>query len=385
MNYTIGNVIKGLFATALISFGLIGMYSTLVSSLSWMINFGGTLTSLVIFASFLLSGSWILIGGRNKLLRKVFYISGLNFQAWKFKLPQVDVQFNMPVIFGRTFPTPNIALPKWAGVRVKGGMWKVATLATGLGLVATLGIFFATTRQLEGTPTWPQAAAYDAGTAYELDRKKLHVGTKHSFANDTPAKQRHTQTLKIIVGGARMSELNFDTISLGKATGLSEGLQITGDATKTLQCDEIIIDGLEAPKFYLANSSIHELVVVDNATDGSSISPTLATVSDIEVGSTRGALTIPAASDSTYDRIIIDSTGGDSICETLILKDIKLFGTYSGNSVDLQFIDAGKLTIQNSIIGDGTGIDVASFTIDTTTSVSSATLTGNVERPISIK
>ena len=124
---------------------------------------------------------------------------------------------------------------------------------------------------------------------------------------------------------------------------------------------------------------------MDNATDGSSISPTLATVSDIEVGSTRGALTIPAASNSTYDRIIIDSTGGDSICETLILKDIKLFGTYSGNSVDLQFIDAGKLTIQNSIIGDGTGIDVASFTIDTTTSVSSATLTGNVERPISIK
>ena len=119
--------------------------------------------------------------------------------------------------------------------------------------------------------------------------------------------------------------------------------------------------------------------------DGSSISPTLSAVSDIEVGSTRGSLSVPAASNSTYDRIIIDTTAGDSICEKLTLKNIKLFGTYSGSSVDLQYIDAGKLTIQNSIVGDGTGIDDSSFVVATTTLVASASLVNNVERPITIK
>ena len=92
-----------------------------------------------------------------------------------------------------------------------------------------------------------------------------------------------------------------------------------------------------------------------------------------------------AASGSTYDRIIIDTTGGDSICEKLTLKNIKLFGTYSGSAVALQYIDAGKLTIQNSIVGDGTGIDDSSFVVATTTLVASASLINNVERPITIK
>lgn len=159
-----------------------------------------------------------------------------------------------------------------------------------------------------------------------------------------------------------------------------------GTATNTLQCDEIILDGVEAPTFSLSNSRIYELVIKDNAADGLSISPALSsTASDIEVGSSRGALSIPAATNSTYDRIIIDTSAADSVCEKLTLKNIKLYGTYSGKAVDLQNIDAGKLTIQNSVIGDGTGIDSASFFVLTSTAVSTASLTNNVERPITIK
>ena len=107
-------------------------------------------------------------------------------------------------------------------------------------------------------------------------------------------------------------------------------------------------------------------------------------VSDIEVGSTRGAINIPSVTGSTYDRIIIDTSSADSICNNLILKDIKIFGTYSGKAVHLENLDVGELIIQNSLIGDGTGIDTASFTA-TSTIISSAVLTNNVERPITIK
>jgi len=322
----------------------------------------------------------------KKFLKKTFYIPGMQFQKWDFKLPDMNIKFGIPSLFGFTFPTMNIGWPKWAGIRLKGGMWKVGAMATVLGIAATAGIFFATTAKLDAAPTWPQAAEYNAQVAYDLQREKLHVGTKNVFADDVPEPQRHTQTLKVLVGGARMSEVNFDTISLGKASGLAIGLQIVGTSANTLQCEEIVIDGLEAPSFNLENSNVYQLVVQDNTADGLSISPAISsTPQNIQVGSSRGALSIPAASESTYDRIIIDTQTADSICEKLTLKNIKLYGTYSGNSVDIQNIDVGKLTIKNSIIGDGTGIDTASFTIATSTAVSIATLSGNIEKPIAIK
>ena len=310
----------------------------------------------------------------KRFLKKTFHIPGIRFQSWRFRLPAVGTSVEMPSIFGLRLPPIRIGLPQWAGIRVRGGVWKVGFIATGLGLFATAGIFFATTANLEQSPVWPDPAQYDAGVAYKLDSKTLKVGQKNRFSEDTPSEQRHTQTLKVIIGGARISDLTFENISLGKATGLAEGLQIVGTATNTLQCDEIIIDGLEAPSLVLSDANIYELIIKDNFADGLSLSPTLTGVSDITVGSTRGALSIPSVADSTYDRIIIDTSGGDAICNTLTLKNIKLFGTYSGTAVDLKNIDAGTLTIQNSVIGDGTGIDVASMTINTTTIISTCLL-----------
>ena len=74
----------------------------------------------------------------------------------------------------------------------------------------------------------------------------------------------------------------------------------------------------------------------------------------------------------------------------MTFKDIKVFGTYAANNaatpaVYLTYVKAGKLIIKNSIIGDGTGIDVPSFIIAPTTKVTTLTATNNIERPTSIK
>ena len=330
----------------------------------------------------------------KKALRKAFVLEGVVFQKWSFKLPKTKNAFKMPTVLGYTAPTIRVGMPQWAGIRVNGGFWKVSLIAGLLGLGATAGIFFATQQGLEQSPIFPQPAVYEAGQAYRLAEGapvKLHVGKKIEYSSDVPVKDRHTQTLQLNISSARISDLNFEAIQLGKATGLAEGLKIVGAAQSGdtaaiyIECDEVVIDGLEAPKLSLANSEIYELVVKDTVADGLSISPTLATVMDIEVGSTRGALSIPAATNSTYDRLIIDSSAAGSVCKKLTLKDIKLFGAYSGNAVDISYLKAGKLTIQNSIVGDGTGIDVASFIVANTTKVSSSTLTNNTERPIAIK
>ena len=210
-----------------------------------------------------------------------------------------------------------------------------------------------------------------------------------------PTVNRAVQTLNLVVSGARIDQLNFDTISIGKATGLENAIKVYGatngnNGTFDVECDTIIIDGLEAPTFKLDNSEIHELIIQDNVADGLSVGSTLASVSDIEVGSTRGAINVPSAKASTYDRIIINSSTADSICKEMTFKDIKVFGTYAANNaatpaVYLTYVKAGKLIIKNSLIGDGTGIDVPSFIIAPTTKVTSLTATNNIERPTTIK
>ena len=310
--------------------------------------------------------------------KKIFTIPGAKLPDLKPKMPALDIRFGMPKVMGWS---PSITF-KWPRVKIPGGSIRVGIAASVVGLVIAGGAYLLATEGIEASPEYPQAAVYDVGTAYELERKSLRVGKKSEQA---------AQTLNLLVGGARMDVLYFDNISVGKATGLEQALKISGTAENTLQCDTVLIDGLEAPSLWIGNANIHELIIKDNFADGLSIGATLSSVSDISVGSTRGTISITDASDSTYDRIIIDSSSADSICNTLTLKNIKAYGTYADgnaattNAIHLENMDIGTLTIQNSIIGSGTGIDSPDFTIATTTNVTTTTLTNNIERPITIK
>jgi hypothetical protein len=320
----------------------------------------------------------------KKFLKKLFYIPDARFASVRLELPKLSVKLQLPRVFGFQAPEIKFGWPRFPVVRIRGGIWKVSLIATGLGLIAVTGIYFATTQGINQAPIYPDSASYDVAQAQRLDRKTLQVGKEHDYG-DVPQEQRATQTLNLIVGGARIDQLSFDTISLGKATGLTNAIKVFGTTANTLTCDTVTIDGLEAPSLWLSNSRIHTLTIKDNFADGLSLSPTLGVVSDIEVGSTRGAINIPSVKDSTYDRILIDTSSADSVCKDLKLKDIKVFGTYSGaKSVHLENMDVGELIIMNSLIGDGTGIDVASFTA-TSTTISNAALTNNIERPITIK
>ena len=313
-----------------------------------------------------------------KFFKKIFTIPGASMPSLKLKMPRLDIKVGMTRIMGWS---PTLSF-KWPNVRIPGGSIRVGIAASVVGLVIAGGSYLLAVEGIEQSPEYPQAAVYDVGQAYDLERKRLRVGAKPEQA---------TQTLNLIVGGARMDALYFDNISVGKATGLEQALKISGSTDNTLQCDTVLIDGLEAPSLWIGNSNIHELIIKDNFADGLSIGATLSSVSDISVGSTRGTISIPDASDSTYDRIIIDSSSGDSICNTLTLKDIKAYGTYKDssdavtNAIHLENMDIGTLTIQNSIIGSGTGIDSPDFTVATSTNVTTTTLTNNIERPITIK
>ena len=324
-------------------------------------------------------------------IKKVFTIKGLILPTAGMKMPNLNVSMQTPTIMGWS-TTLRLFWPK---IQFDGGAVKIGALASFIGLAIATGAYFLAIEGIDQSPTYPAAAVYDVGQDYRLEQKSVHVGTKNTFPDDMPTINRAVQTLNLVVSGARIDQLNFDTISIGKATGLENAIKVYGatngnNGTFDIECDTITIDGLEAPTFKLDNSEIHELIIQDNVADGLSVGSTLASVSDIEVGSTRGAINVPSAKDSTYDRIIINSSTADSICNNMTFKDIKVFGTYAANNaatpaVYLTYVKAGKLIIKNSIIGDGTGIDVPSFIIAPTTKVTSLTATNNIERPTSIK
>ena len=305
-------------------------------------------------------------------LKRLITIPGVMLPRLGMKLPTLDLNFTTPAIMGWS---KDIRM-YWPKLSVPGGSLRVAMVAGIIGLGIAGGTYFFAARGVTQAPTYPEAAVYDVAQAQRLAKREVGVGTKPEQA---------TQTLNLVIGGARIDALNFDTISVGRAPGLAEALKISGTEANTLSCETITLDGIEAPSLWMGNSNIHELEVTDNAADGLSIGATLAVVSDVTMGSTRGTISVPNAANSSYDRIIIDTSGGDSICNTLTIKDVKAFGTYTGYAVHLENLDVGKLIIKNSIIGSGTGIDIPDFTIATSTSVTTSTLTNNIERAITIK
>jgi len=251
------------------------------------------------------------------------------------------------------------------------------------GLVISGAVYFAI-RGIDPAPTWPQSASYDAARAQELGQEHLGVGI--DIPEDT---QQGTMTLELNIGGARIESIKFQDMSIGKASGLTDAIAISSSAGNIL-CETLEFVDVEATDFNLATSTAYSLQVASTTADGLSISPTLSSDPVKYVfGSSRGALNIPEVSGGTFDRIIISSSA-TSIVGTISFTRVKAYGA----GITVSGIQCGEIVIRGtdanqSVYGDGSGIDSASFKIGGagvgTVKVQSSTLTNNVERPVSVK
>lgn len=247
-------------------------------------------------------------------------------------------------------------------------MLAVGLTAFAVGLFALLNI-----PSPSGPPIWPEPAIYDAYHTLMAERETLRTGER-----SVPP----SQTLNLGVSGARVQSIIFSDVDVG-ATGVTDGIQITGDGVGPtyIECESVTLDGVIAPTLTLDTSEIYNLVLTDNVADGLSVSPVLdASVLDITFGSTRGALNIPGVTGSTFDRIIIDTDTSTATCKEITFTNVRSVVS----AVTLSNIKAGTLTIKNSLIGDGTGIASASFTIAATVLIQQSTITNNVEQPIKV-
>ena len=293
-------------------------------------------------------------------------IKNRRFRLPKFRLPKLRTTVGFPDI---DFTIPKVVTK----VSIGGNFKKMAGVSLSIAaLVVVVAIAFAAVG-VEQTKQFPMAAEYTVGAG----DKYVGIGTdiKGSDAVDT-------QTLKLNIGGARISDIIIDDLEVGATTGITYSLSITtGGASVWIECDEVLIDNLTAPSLTISNAEIYNLIVQNNKADGNSFSPTLANgIVDITLNSTRGTVNIPEISGSDYDRIHIDAATSAQ-CRKLHIKNVSSYGF----PVLLDHIKAGTVTVTNSQIGSGTGIDSADFIIADTVKVGGSTLTGNTEVPISVK
>ena len=261
----------------------------------------------------------------------------------------------------------RIPLPKMLQVGgARTGLFSVA--AVGIGFAATMFIVNANT---DNSPVWPEAGAF-----YTLPDT---VGKKLEPDPETPA--AFSQTLQInAASSTRLMSITLNNLDMGKAE-LSECLQIKRDGSTVgfLYLDEFIMTGVSAPSFDLSNSETGELLVQAKV-DGHTMAATIDnTISEQTILSQRGAGDF-TAENSVVDRVIINLMG-DATVGKLILTNVKC----SNGSFDLDYVKAGKITIDNtSMFGRGTGINSADFVISNTTKV--RTVTDNlVDTPITVR
>ena len=301
----------------------------------------------------------------------IFVIKGRKVKLPTVKAPSVKApemaNINTPKIAG-------LKLPKFAGFNLKGKTSAIIFAAIlGSTAVLSLAIYFS----IEGVtqaPIFPEAGVYDVAGTQQLGYLELTVGEEV---------KDQTQTLQINIGGSTVSELVFKDMNVGADSGVTYAIQVDntdGTGAKIL-CENLLLQDIIAPSLRFNSTTAYSLYVSSTVADGFSITPTLNSVPvDYRFGSDRGALSVPEASGSDVDRIVVSTGSSTSTVGNITFENIR-----SKNPIDIQDIACSNVTIKNLIIGDGTGIDSASFVLGSTVKTRSLSSVGNTERNISVK
>ena len=291
---------------------------------------------------------------RNKQVRfaKIFipYVPRIGFLS-ALRIPMPRFKFN---------------LSGWRGLATSVGI-----VAAGFSLALTTVI--ATTS--ENPKIWP-----DSGASYQLP---LIFGEKLPPDPEYPSQQ--SQTLQLNLGdNSRLDKLAFENMSLGKAN-LARCVDITyattGVATTAfLHTGKISLLNVSAPTFVTTGAEISQLNLAGSI-DGSSVTPTQdSTVPELVVNSDRGAGTFESK-DSTVDRIVIKVTGSPKVGE-IIFKNVNC----SVGEWHISNVKAGLMEQDaDSKFGNGTGIDVPSYTVSPGVKIRGGSTSGLVDRPINVR
>ena len=276
------------------------------------------------------------------------------------RLPQVGLPY-LKLLTAVRIPIPKM-------LRIGGGR---AALMSILVVAGGFGASFALV--INGTsdvPTWPEAGAVYA--LPNLNGERL--------APDASDPATRSQTLQINLGnGVRLDKLELARLDLGKA-GLTNSLYVQGVTGARVSVGQITIRNSAAPTLDWSRINTGCLTLAGNVDGHTNAVSVDSTIPKLVIDSDRGAGTYTAA-DSTVDRVIIKTTGGDATIGEILIDDVDA----SVGAWKWEGIDAGCIVMESTNqFGDGTGINSASAVFNDT--VKARVITDNlVDTPISVK
>jgi len=261
----------------------------------------------------------------------------------------------------------RIPMPKFS-FDLSGGRGIVTALGiVGVSFAVAFSFVIATTDE---TPIWPQA-----GAVYALPSV---FGTPLDPDESDPSTA--SQTLQInLANGVRLDKLELKNLDLGKA-GLTDSFSVIGVTGAQVNVGLITIRNSSAPTLDWANIATGCLTLAGNV-DGHTLAATIdSTVPNLVIDSDRGAGTY-IAENSTVDRIIISTVGGDATIGEILIDDVD--SSVGGWNWD--FIKAGCIVLEaTNTFGDGSGINSASAVFNST--IKARVITDNlVDTPVSVK
>ena len=217
------------------------------------------------------------------------------------RLPQIGLPY-LKLLTAVRIPIPKM-------LRVGGGR---AALMSILVVAGGFGASFALV--INGTndvPTWPEA-----GAVYSLPNIN---GERLAPDESDPATR--SQTLQINLGnGVRLDKLELSRLDLGKA-GLENSLYVQGVTGARVSVGLITVRNSAAPTLDFSRINTGCLTLAGNV-DGHTLAATVdSTIPKLVIDSDRGAGTY-TASDSTVDRVIIKTTGGDATIGEILIDDV---------------------------------------------------------------
>ena len=282
-----------------------------------------------------------------------------------FTMPSAQIpQFKLPHL--KLLTAIRIPLPKM--LKFGGGraaLMSILVVAGGFGASFALVI-----NGTSNVPTWPEAGAVYA----------LPDTNGQRLAPDESDPATASQTLQINLGnGVRLDKLELSRLDLGKA-GLTNSLYVTGVTGAQVNVGLITIRNSTAPTLDWSRINTGCLTLAGNV-DGHTLAATVdSTIPKLVIDSDRGAGTYIAA-DSTVDRVIINTVGGDATIGEILIDDVDA----SVGAWKWEGINAGCIVMENTNqFGNGTGINVASAVFNST--VKARVITDNlVDTPSSVK
>ena len=290
----------------------------------------------------------------------IFNLGPKTFSIPSARLPQIGLPY-LKLLTAVRLPIPKM-------VRVGGAraaLMSILLVAGGFG-----GAFALVINGTNDVPTWPQA-----GAVYALPNTN---GQRLAPDDSDPATA--SQTLQInLSSGVRLDKLELSRLDLGKA-GLTDSLAVIGVTGAQVNVGLITIRNSSAPSLDWANIETGCLTLAGNV-DGHTLAATVdSTVPNLVIDSDRGAGTYIAA-DSTVDRVIINTVGGDATIGEILIDDVD--SSIGGWNWD--FIKAGCIVLENTNkFGDGSGINSASAVFNST--IKARVITDNlVDTPTSVK